>query len=360
MKLSHFVIIFLSILLIVITPKFLRSDILQKNAQNNNIYSSYLITATKSAIDVAQAESQNSSLVFQNASTRTKSVDAFYQTLIRCFDYEYSTYENLVYQWVPCVFLVDTNGFYVEHGEDYTDPNGIVVTEKVLSPIQKWSKSYSPGGSEMGYEYYVEFHLDDTINVIYTNYRLGDKQRNVINYSGYYEDVYHQILADADRDISSMRTLDSSLEANDLNTMLSSYQNFSAEKKYVIISTIQDQMEYYINSNYTTYNQNGKNQYQFSIPQVTGLDWARLVDAPTVLAFLQGKETEYNASLFNVYALAGSELEYDHKYYIVEVDGVKYYHTADCPHLNNDISESVYYSMERAAQMGAYPCPDCT
>lgn len=354
MKFSHFFVLFLIILTCVSTPILFRTNIVAKNAQLNNDYSNYLITATKSAVDAAATGNTSGTYIFDTTEKRKSAVDAFYKTLKQCFNYEYSTYEPMVYTYVPCVVLVDTDGFYIEYGEDYDEPNGSYATYDIISPIHKWSRSYSPGNSaDVGYEFYVEFHLDDTIEIVFI--RNNEK---VTTYSGYYADVYDQLCRDKTK-IKSMTTGDP-IVASNLDQLLSDYKMFYNEKKEIIISEIQSQLEYYINTKTETNNQYSRYQYQFTLPKVTGQDWARMVDAPTILSFMQGPQTEYGTSSFNIYALAGSEMEFDYIYYLKDVDGSVYYHLPECAHLSDEDTEGMRgYTMEGAAKMGAYPCPDC-
>ena len=93
--------------------------------------------------------------------------------------------------------------------------------------------------------------------------------------------------------------------------------------------------------------------------QITGEDWARLIDQPTVVSFLQGLQTPYDTTYLNIYSFAGAEIEKEKKYYIAESgEGISCYHEADCPYLSEENKQSSY-SMEEAAKHGAYPCSEC-
>lgn len=353
MKFSHLLAVFILVLTAMIVPSFARTRIIAQSARNNNEYTQFLVSAAKSAIDTVAADNQkNGTYVFEYDYQREAAVEAFYKTLSQCFGYEYSTYEPLVKTYVPCIVLVDTDGYYIAYGEEYTDSNDIKYTNDIISPIYKWSRSYSPGSSaNLGYEFYVEYHLDDTIAVTYS------KNDKVYTYEGYYADVYDR-MKKKNLPLDSMTTSDS-IEARTLESLLSNYEIFYNEKKDVIISSVQNTLEYYINTKNETNNQNGKYQYQFTLPTVTEQDWARMVDSPTILSFIQGPQTEYGTYEYNLYALAGSEVEYDYIYYIKPVDGYSYYHLSDCEHLSDDDVTRAGYSMEKAASLGAYPCPDC-
>ena len=184
--------IFFVMLLSIALPTFFRTNVTAKTEQINNTYSNYLITASKSALDCAASQSRKGENIFASEQVRTDSVDVFYKTLVQCFNYDYTTFEPVVKSYVPCIVLVDNNGFYVEYGEDRRNANGTYEVHDIISPIHKWSRAYSPGASgNVGHEIYVEFHLDDTIDVVYMRNNERPKK-----YSGNYQDVREQLLRD--------------------------------------------------------------------------------------------------------------------------------------------------------------------
>lgn len=354
MKFGHFFALYLIVLLCVAMPIFFRTNINTKNEQLNNDYSSYLTSAAQSALESAVLEDAQSEYLFAQKSARIGAVDAFYKTLIECFNYEYSTYEDLVYTFIPCIVLVDTDGFYIEYGEDFLDENGVFVTSDIITPIHKWIQgfTYSPSVNEI-HKYTVEYRLDDTVSITsILNNKIVD------TYEGCYSDV-EGFMRDAGEEIDNAKP-DEYVNAATLGELLGSYKSFYNEKREVVISEIEEQLTYYINTKWETNNQNGKYQYKFTLPKNTGTNWARMVDAPTVLSFMQGPETVYGTSRYNVYALSGTEIETDYDYFIVNVNGEPYYHRKNCDYLSGiDTDGMRSYSMKEAAKLGAYPCLKC-
>lgn len=322
----------------VTIPIFLKTNISARTAQINNDYSNYLITATKSGIDAVLEDNPEGQYVFATEDKRQSATDAFYQTLIQCFNYDYTTYENLVYYYVPCVFMVDTDGYYIQYMKEYTDSEGMCAYENIITPINKWARTYSVGGNSLtGNTYNVEYHLDDTVKVVYKN-----RKDEVCTIEGEYAEVYKKLE-----------------EPAILSGVFGSYTDFDNERTDIVIDSIEKQLTYYINVHDTLYNQQRNVQYEFTMPRVTKEDWARLVDAPTILSFMQGAQTEIGTNYLNIYALAGSEIEED-IYYVITTDGngEKTYHIKECSHVTGTESKKLY-SMEQAAMKGAYPCPDC-
>ena len=343
MRFNQLMLIFIIVFAGVAIPIFLNTNISAKSAQLNNEYANNLITATEGAI-ASVTEKGEYSYVFASEQNRQKAVNTFYEILIKCFNYDFTTYQELVKYYVPCVFLIDTDGYYIEYTSEYTDSSGIICYEEVITPINKWAKDYSIGGNGLtGETCQVEFHLDDTISVTYKN-----SKDEMVTVSGLYSEVYYKLTNQSDGALSP-----------NLISILSSDKSFQTEKRDVIINILNNQMEYYINVYDESINQKNNVQYQFTLPQITGEDWARLIDQPTVVSFLQGLQTPYDTTYLNVYSFAGAEIEKEKKYYIAESgEGISCYHEADCPYLSEENKQSSY-SMEEAAKHGAYPCSEC-
>ena len=337
MRLNNLIILFVLILIGFTLPVFLKTNLSARSAQLNSDYSSYLITATEGAMD-SVASLDTGKYFFSSQARRKKAVETFYEILIQCFNYERSTYKDLVRYYVPCIFMIDTDGFYIEYTNEYRNQAGMAEYSEVITPVNKWSKSYSLGSNGItGNSYTVEYHLDDTVVVTYT-----DPHGQVETIKGDWQDVYIK--------------MGSPLE---LQHVFGSHETFINEKKEVIIAILSDQMEFYINAHSESANQVNQVQYQFTLPTITGEDWARLIDAPTLISFLQGVQTPYDNSFLNIYALAGSEVEKNIFYYISEDStGVKYYHRSGCSRLA-DADKRQVYSMKQAAKHGAYPCQEC-
>lgn len=335
MRLNHWMIIFISIFMGLGTIHLYNSMISSKSAQFNTDYANYLITATEGSV-ASVYEDMDSNSLFSTQHKREKAINVFYESLRKCFNYDASFYAERIYYYVPCVFLIDTDGYYIEYTTEYTDDSGHAAFSEIITPINKWAKIYSSGGAHSGTFYNVEYHLDNSVTVEYKN---NDNQ--IASISGKYSAVYEKLGRPA------------ALHA------LSSYDRFEAERTSFIISTLQTQMEYYINIHDESLNQFNNIQYQFTLPEIAGEDWARLIDMPTVVSFLQGVQTPSTNGYLNIYAFAGSELELQCSYFVTEEsDGVKYYHRESCPLVSSNVLKEGY-SMKKAAQDGAFPCPHC-
>jgi len=345
MRYSHLLIIFFVVMGCLMLTAFFNTNVSTKATEENDKYSSYLTTATKDAINSTLKNIQDGCL-FSEQENRQLAVDTFYRTLVGCFNYDNTTSEELVKYYVPCIFLIDKNGYYIEYAETYTASNGLEYFKDVITPIHKWEREYSAANTT-GDRYYIEYHLDNSIHVTKSDY-LG----NVSTYDGPFYEVYEEL---GSPDI--------------LKNHFSDLEKFESEKNDCIINDLTNKMTYYINIHDEFYNQKNDAQYQFTLPLVTDEDWARLIDQPTVFSFLQGLQPSYYDYYINIYALASGELTDNLNYIITENETDLYYHRENCSSLSSstDNSETIdsimntnkTYSMEECAAKGAYPCPEC-
>ena len=333
MKFSHVIGIFLSLFVLLTLPVFFFTDMNTKAQTTTTEYSQYLQSAANAAVSAA-TEHMNNGNLFNTEDARKAAVDAYYNILIKCFNYDYSTNMDLVKYYTPCIFLIDNDGYYIEYTETYSSGGYDTYTD-VITPINKWSAVYG--------DYYVEFHLDNSVKIIY----------NGESYEGFYKDVYNKL-----KKPSALL----SGTAPELPSFSAPEKEFAQTKYEYILNIIQDRLEYYVNTHQEFFNQKGNVQYAFTLPRITGDDWGRLLDSPTAMGLLQGIQVPYSDEFINIYAFSGNELTETQKYYILydETYGQYYYHTGKHLHdmgINTD--HLTGYSMEGAAKQGAHPCPEC-
>ena len=333
MRFTHVIGIFLAIFFLITLPMFLDTDVNSEAQVTTAEYTNYLHQATKAGVSAATPYMHDGRL-FGSQQARNAAVDAYYDTLIKCFNYDYSTRMDLVKYYTPCIFLIDNDGYYIEYTETYIWEGRETYTD-IVTPINKWSARYG--------DYYVEFHLDNSVKVTH------DGQ----SFEGYYKNVYKEL-----GEPSSLL----SGTAPELPSFADSEREFAQTKYEYIINQTQDKLEYYINTHKEFFNQRNEVEYAFTLPKITGDDWGRLLDAPTVIGFLQGVQVPRSNSFINIYSFTGNELTEASKYYILydQAYGLRYYHSGKhCQEMGVDIEEQTGYSMEGAAKAGAHPCPTC-
>lgn len=333
MKFSQVVALFLALFILLTLPVFLNTDVNAKAQISTTEYSQYLQSATEAGVSAASDYMFNGNL-FASEEARNAAVEAYYNVLIKCFNYDYSTKMDMVKYYTPAIFLIDNDGYYIEYTETY-QKDGFATYTDIITPINKWSASYG--------DYYIELHLDNSVKVIYD----GEI------YEGYYKDVYNKL--------GKPSSLVSGTTP-ELPDFSAPETDFSQTKSEYIINQLQDKIEYYINTHQEFFNQWGNVQYAFTLPKITGDDWGRLLDAPTIMGLLQGIQVPHSDQFINIYAFTGNEITEQQKYYILydETYGLNYYHTGrHLTEMGLNPNDYQSYSMEGAAKQGAHPCPEC-
>lgn len=324
MKMADYIIMFLLILVCLFTPVFYRSMLASQVSIESNKYSEYITTA---CYDAMQSADMTSGYCFASQPQRDKVTETFYKSLSECFNYKSTSQQQLLQYYVPCIALIDYDGFYICYTQDTIAPDGSIDYIQYTTPINYWTENYGA--------FRLVYRLDNRLEVT-------DKTTNT-TYSGTNQEVYQQILAHKGYVPTELQ-------------FLSNDQEYTDTKSNAIVTATVLQIEYYINMHNDFYNHYDA-RYKFELPRVSDEDWARLLQNPTIISFLQGMQTEYGNSYLNIYAMSGAEMTKAIMYDIAQgSDGTLYYHEAGCPYNTNTLRTA---SMQKCASLGAEPCHHC-
>ena len=311
MKIHDWAIIFFAVFLANFLVIFVAVKITQAENVNDIRYSDFLTTATEDAIAKVY---ENNEYIFDTSDKRKLASNTFYETLSHCLSQEVRG-ESYVQDMVPFIIYVDTDGFYVQY-RDFCSPSDLAT---VVTPINTWSDSVSNG------RFLVRYFLNDNVEVL-------DRVTGNIA-TGNRFSVYSEI------------------GSTDLYYL--TQNTFYEEREYVILEKIEKSINYYCNQyNYT--NPMGYT-YEVTLPKTKGTDEGRLIDNPCIISFLQGEWFGLTGTEANIYAFSGAELT-EPIYYGITYAGDILYHAPECPLY---IHSEKKMTMEKCADEGAYPCPDC-
>ena len=261
--------------------------------------------------------------IFKDEENREDAIRVFYKTFTRATDL-YGNKADLARYYVPFIVLVDNDGYYLSYIQNDYDSDGNEYYNDIITTKTTWSVNYTG--------FTVRFFLNNTVEVTRSNGK---------RYSGMYDEVWANMG-----------------NPSSLNFM-SSEEAFEAEKYSQICQLTEDDVNYYIKTHniYENYLLNA--DYTFTMP-ATDLDPRnRLMDEPSVIAFVQGYQESVSAGTINAYALTGSILDKARNYYIKEnTDGTLYYHEINCAEAG-DLSDIEAITIYDAAKRGAIPCPSC-
>lgn len=397
MKLQHFCIIFLIIILpfSIMARNTTREYMLTLRDQTrlNNV----IDNATQDALDmIVELNDEFQSLYFAQQFNITQSVareaiKSFFQTLAINYNMPYIEGETEAYfsTYVPAIVLIGYDGFYI-YSMDET-PSGFTAQ---LSP--KIPYAYEEG------DMIVNFTLGNDVKILCNGvYYEGTMTDNYISdttpkyneyltaFGGSITDL-KKYLPDITDDMSliiyvldreGMATIPDFLYANAGETpLLQDYSRASGDlpagkfhetRRNVIMTTIREVLQEEINS-HTSYASLMGSTYDFRLPEISNDDWTNSINDISVMAFIQGLPIGIN-KYYNNYALGGAKIVNASYLYGYKDGSIKYYHDEKCadvqallaldmddPANQTEIAKwMIFLNRQEAASEGYFPCNKC-
>lgn len=336
MKIRYIIIIiFIGLLICFSFPGWYRVQVDTKYGFLSREYEEHLQNAVRAVTGYNEIVTDKNGVpqLFETDQKRKEAVEIFYKTLEEGFNYTYSSnHADALRLKVPCLCLVDGDGYYILYNNIYEDENGNINLGETLTPINTWACTSKNN------EYLIRYYLSDYVEVI----RNADGHVE----NGTYSKVYNSF------------------------GKPEGLENFSSKQKFddfridYIISEINSKVNMYINEyNYEVnrISQGARTEYgmyyRFEMPTVDYQDWCGLVELPSSIAFLQGQPLQNGDEYLNIYSLSGGTLVEKIEYYCNEVDGEQVYHRPKCTYVSP--TDEYFSSKEQCAKAGYYPCPEC-
>lgn len=404
MKLSHFSIIFLAIILpfsVVCRNNVNEYFMAQKDTVRlNNV----IDTATQDALDALVELNDEFQMLYFNQRfdiTQTlveEAVKSFFQTLAVNFNMPYIEGKTETYfsTYVPAVVIIAYDGFYIYSVDDtgnsnyayrvspkipysYEDPDTGVIINFTLGNYIKLYVNGNLYEGELTDDYYSESYSK------YKEYENG--------FAGYSSSEILEFIPQITNDMSVIiAALNEDSKNYSSNSILPDYliapsgesdgialtqdyekngtkkaSEFHQKRREVIIKLVQDVLTQEINEHQTFARTKGST-YNFELPEIADADWTNSINDISVMSFIQGMPIGIN-SYYNNYALGGSRIvETD---YIYTTDDM-YYHDSQCdyiqkfleqPKTDNSIEDkqvdNIFVNRVEAANAGYYPCLLC-
>lgn len=315
MKTDNWVIIFIIIIFSLLIPYFYKTALIDKEQYESVVIKDDTISACRAAINEVYSQD---GLTFETIEARKVALDTFYHTLGKSLNYDEAELEESLKYHIPCVIMVDWNGYYVQYVTEYKDVNNYTQYSEQITNINTWNNTYG--------NYIVRYRLDNTVEVRMVN---ADKKEE-----GNYSKVYEALGKPAE--LSFMETVDA----------------FNLERNNCVVQSISETSNYYINTHNSFFNTH-EASYAVSLPCDDNNGTDSLLNKPSVIAFYQGAQVSSLDGYVNVYTYVASDLSEGRLYFVQEEsDGSLYYHESGCSHLTNF---SFYGSMTECAKKGANP-----
>ena len=296
MKIEHWFVLALAMVLCFFIPVKYQVSMQNKTQDENVVMERNVIQACKNVME-KKTETQGK-LLFDTAQKRDNAAKIFYATLAKSYNHNVEETAEEIYARIPCMVLVDWDGYYISYQDWKTAADGSETYAKIISEKSTWTKTYGI--------YTVSYKLNNDVAV---SVKSGTSIDN-----GDREEVF-QKLGQPSR-----------------LSFLSDADTFNEERNSVLISTINRDMEYFINTHNEYFNKKGA-LYALSLPQTDSGHIQAMLEKPNVIAFMQGKQaTSVEGTYVNVYAFVSADMEDGKTYRITkEEDGSYCYHESDCP-----------------------------
>jgi len=294
---SKYVIIFMTLLVSFFGVFSSQTDMQTAASIKNRQYTSYLASATTDAASEMASETKEANTL-PYKSSREKVVNTFFSSLAINFGYDTKEDMTKLRMYVPVIAMIDTDGYYVAYNKDFMSADGVPSLESAITTINTWTA--------------VKPHLT-------VRYYLGNKVDITTNNGKFISDTYANVYSEIKKlnKNGGYSLYQSELEALGFNDK----DKFEHYRNETIIQDIQDKVEYYIN------NQNKvaaalQPEYIFEMPLTKTDDWVRVLENPTVIAFMQGVRISDSKRYLNIYSLGGGEVKRNK---IIGFDSAKQY-----------------------------------
>jgi len=294
--------------------------------EQTNVTEDESIVAERNVLAACQSALESSDIagetLFGQKEVREQSIESFYKTYANNFNLVTQASKEDAKLHIPAIFLVDWDGYYISYLTTYKK-DGLTYSESNITPLNTWSEVYG--------SYIVNYRLDNTITVYKNDEKLVGRFDRV-----------------AEKIKEKYGAVPTEL------AFLLSEEEFKNEKNIVVISMLNEQIQYYVNLHNEHYNKYGTS-YKIVLPTGEGGIEAGLMDLPCVIAFNQGKQmgSQSGKGYANVYTFVAADYNDAQIYYLnQEPDGSYTYHVKGCTEL---IDARIGGTQEECAKEGAYP-----
>ncbi len=401
MKLQHFAIIFLIIILpfSIICRNTMNnySLMLKDQVRLNNV----IDAATQDALDMlVELNDEFQMLYFDQRFDITQelaeeSIKSFFKTMAISFNMPYieGSTQSYFSMYIPAIVVIAYDGFFIY---SVNETNGIYAYQ--MSPKIPYAYFDEKTGAMVHFTLgnYIKLYTNDTIyegefscnyweeadaqyDEFATGFNTTDREfllntipdltsdMSVLMAALYWYDYTPDSTIDLIPDflippvnsgdtIPFLRDYD---RANDLEA-----SDFHRIRRETIVNLIQETLQEEINE-HTTYASMFGSTYKFSLPEIARDDWMNSINDISVMSFIQGMPIGTNM-FYDNYALSGSRI-IQTEYYYGTNNGNKYYHRDTCTMIKDFIDgtgnaenvDNIFITREQAAEYGYYPCNLC-
>jgi len=325
---SNFTLFFYIVLFAAILGTFIRQDITDQSSISTMEYGSKLTAASHSAMLAVNTDKiAMGKTIWDTPQMREKSLDAFYTTLGESMWLEQDA--DMLKTKIPVVILIDEDGYYINYNilfDEGNIPSGMSKEDFIkealnghygikglnqLGAINTWAENKSGWA--------VQYTLEDYVRVVSPD---GDI------HEGHRKQVANKLeeYGLAPSDVIHFLRCGNSPDDTDGGASNPAQVSFATYRTRFIINEIEKNMNRFVNEfNHYSAGEAGKSggftktRYHINMPTIKSEDWHRMLENPTVLAFMQGDESNIETDKIATYAYSGGELIKTDRYFITQI-----------------------------------------
>ncbi len=361
MKMELWTVILVAVFMCFAIPYSYKTEVAQRQQIESQKTEQILLAGCENALINTEISNQS---IFDTKTKREKAVKAFFDTVDRSYAaFSQNSKENLQLK-IPCLVMVDWDGLYIYYGdisnveENVLDAAGNVAKHNIdkyqgiYSQKISWSdhgyQNFNKrGGGTLQVEYLITYRLDDWVDVYIWGNGLGAGSNHfegkLIGEDSIIPQIEQRIWQVVDPE-EAKKGLDNAdhtylpIGSTGFLSDLGGADEVSIRKKEIILDSIEENVNYFLNTHNNTSNNKHMFQYNWIMPRygayidnddtikddidtdmsIENSTQGRMLETPAFFAFLQGKQTDENTDLINIYGLTATDLQKEDLYFVTK------------------------------------------
>lgn len=337
MKLHHFSIVFVIIMIAIVVITDIRTNNLTVVIENKVQLDKKIDSAIDDAITrLTEVDESNHIIINKEAA-----VSSFFISLNSVFGVlEDKAAQEKLNLYVPVIAITAPDGYYIFYSDQYNGADGYTYISK------GWSENIPYYYEDEDFIY--RFSLGDIVT-------LYDKN-NILN-----QYVSQEVHTLDYHDVQKEEAFAAFREQHPESILLDD-ESFELVRKAAIIRCLEESMAFYTSRHNMIAQQYGIT-YNFSLPAVSNGAWVPYLDDISMFVVFQGYPYGNDqGETYNRIATAGAKIAKKRVYYIEQKGWYLIYHKADCQELKREgiiLWEEPEFNPLSCAKKGCYQCPIC-
>ncbi|MDF2512960.1 MAG: putative rane protein [Herbinix sp.] len=337
MKLNHFLLVFVIIVISTVVILDIKTDNLKAAIKDKKQIDQNLDNAIDDGISSFVRVEDDSRMIVDKGSA----VNSFFISLASSFgvlsDQQAKEKLNL---YVPVVCVTVEDGYYIFYSDTYTGTDGKTYATK------RWSEKFPYYYEDE--EFIYGFTLGNQVTLYDKNCLLDPSGNQKIFIMDYHDLQNNEEYA--------------AFRASRPNNMILSDAKYSEIKNGTLVGLIQDSMGYYTSRHNRIAAQFGIT-YDFALPAIDRSVWESYLSRHSMFVVFQAYPYhDGSGETYSRIATAGAKVSKVDAFYLEQKGWYLIYHRSTCLELQGDgilFLDEPFFTVKSCAKTGAYACPKC-